>query len=333
MRWNFHVSPSRTIVCPALLPPWKRTTSSACSASRSTTLPFPSSPHWAPTMTSPGMARASVGAWSSALGALRHPQVLAPHRQRLLADLAQAGHGARADLAAQPRDWVEVGNAVDAGQLTRHPLEPLDDAAQGLVVVARAVAAAGFAQLLRPLAQELDRGVGVRVGHVRGDDDRPLVLPALVDDRVELLQYPLGLLLGAEVVEDEHVDGAEPAEEAEVGVARVAVEGALDLGEQTRHGVDRVRAADLLGLLGDQDRQRGLAGARRAVEPQPTAGVEVAVDVRHERPHGREDRAVERDDRLAVEGDLEEAAADAGSGAAADGLAHALLAAAAGARV
>src|SRR3954447_20584043 len=243
MRWNLNSSSPRTIVCPALLPPWKRMTASALSASRSTTLPFPSSPHWAPTMTSPGMASASVGAWPTALGALRHAQVLAPHRQRLLADLAQAGHGPRADLAAQPRDGVEVGDAVDAGQLTRHPLEPLDDTAQGLVVVARAVAAAGFAQLLRALAQELDRGVGVGVGHVGGDDDRPLVLPALVDDRVELLQHPLGLLLGAEVVEDEHVDGAEPAEEAEVGVARVAVEGALDLGEQTQHGVDRVRAA------------------------------------------------------------------------------------------
>ena len=46
----------RTIVWPALLPPWKRITRSACSASRSTTFPFPSSPHWAPTITSPGMS-------------------------------------------------------------------------------------------------------------------------------------------------------------------------------------------------------------------------------------------------------------------------------------
>src|SRR3954452_24334915 len=145
MRWNFHVSSSRTIVCPALLPPWKRTTSSACSASRSTTLPFPSSPHWAPTMTSPGMASASVGAWPTALGALRHAQVLAPHRQRLLADLAQAGHGPRADLGAQPRCGAELGSAGDAAQLPRHRLEPLDDTAQGLVVFARAVAASGFA--------------------------------------------------------------------------------------------------------------------------------------------------------------------------------------------
>ena len=55
MRWNLNVSSPRTIVCPALLPPWKRTTAEACSASRSTTLPLPSSPHWAPTIAMLGM--------------------------------------------------------------------------------------------------------------------------------------------------------------------------------------------------------------------------------------------------------------------------------------
>src|SRR5689334_18151954 len=40
-----------TSVWPALWPPWKRTTISACSDSQSTILPFPSSPHWAPTTT------------------------------------------------------------------------------------------------------------------------------------------------------------------------------------------------------------------------------------------------------------------------------------------
>src|SRR5437870_233954 len=61
MRWNFHVSPPWTMVWPALLPPWKRTTTSARSASRSMTLPLPSSPHWAPTITVPGIAVRSVG--------------------------------------------------------------------------------------------------------------------------------------------------------------------------------------------------------------------------------------------------------------------------------
>src|ERR1039458_5905255 len=56
IKCSFHVSPLRTIVCPALLPPWKRTTASARSASRSVTFPLPSSPHWAPTITIPGTA-------------------------------------------------------------------------------------------------------------------------------------------------------------------------------------------------------------------------------------------------------------------------------------
>src|SRR2546430_5572449 len=55
IRWSFQVLPSRTMVCPALLPPWKRTTASARSASRSVIFPLPSSPHWAPTTTIPGM--------------------------------------------------------------------------------------------------------------------------------------------------------------------------------------------------------------------------------------------------------------------------------------
>src|SRR5579884_1570347 len=40
-----------TRVCPALWPPWKRTTMSACSDSQSTIFPLPSSPHWDPTTT------------------------------------------------------------------------------------------------------------------------------------------------------------------------------------------------------------------------------------------------------------------------------------------
>src|SRR4029077_13225491 len=46
-----------TSVWPALWPPWKRTTISACSDNQSTILPFPSSPHWAPTTTTLASAR------------------------------------------------------------------------------------------------------------------------------------------------------------------------------------------------------------------------------------------------------------------------------------
>src|SRR5205085_8930703 len=43
--------PPTTRVCPALAPPWKRTTTSAQEVKRSTIFPFPSSPHCAPTIT------------------------------------------------------------------------------------------------------------------------------------------------------------------------------------------------------------------------------------------------------------------------------------------
>src|SRR5712691_6806694 len=43
--------PPITRVCPALCPPWKRTTPCAWSVSQSTTFPLPSSPHWVPMIT------------------------------------------------------------------------------------------------------------------------------------------------------------------------------------------------------------------------------------------------------------------------------------------
>ena len=43
--------PAMTSVCPALCPPWKRTTPSTSSVSQSTILPLPSSPHCVPTTT------------------------------------------------------------------------------------------------------------------------------------------------------------------------------------------------------------------------------------------------------------------------------------------
>ena len=44
-------TPPTTSVCPAFAPPWYRTTTSAQEVKRSTTFPFPSSPHCAPTIT------------------------------------------------------------------------------------------------------------------------------------------------------------------------------------------------------------------------------------------------------------------------------------------
>src|SRR5882762_2464984 len=50
-RWRTVLVPPTTRVCPAFAPPWKRTTTSAHEVKRSTILPLPSSPHWAPTIT------------------------------------------------------------------------------------------------------------------------------------------------------------------------------------------------------------------------------------------------------------------------------------------
>src|ERR1700687_604325 len=57
--WSTNFSRPTTTVWPALLPPWKRTTTSKCGVITSTTLPLPSSPHWAPTITMLGMTRTS----------------------------------------------------------------------------------------------------------------------------------------------------------------------------------------------------------------------------------------------------------------------------------
>ena len=61
MRWSTNVSSVALavvhwMVWPALAPPWYRATMSTSGASRSTTLPLPSSPHCAPMMMVTGIA-------------------------------------------------------------------------------------------------------------------------------------------------------------------------------------------------------------------------------------------------------------------------------------
>src|SRR5207302_11492149 len=53
-------TPPTTSVWPAFAPPWKRTTTSAHEVKRSTIFPLPSSPHWAPTMTTFDMRSKSL---------------------------------------------------------------------------------------------------------------------------------------------------------------------------------------------------------------------------------------------------------------------------------
>src|SRR5690606_1052542 len=54
-RCSAYFSSPTTTVWPALLPPLNFTTQSVRSPSRSVALPLPSSPHWTPTITIPGM--------------------------------------------------------------------------------------------------------------------------------------------------------------------------------------------------------------------------------------------------------------------------------------
>src|SRR5665647_1582701 len=137
MRWSLNSSPSRTIVCPALLPPWKRATTSAFSASRSVILPLPSSPHWAPTTTVPGTlpsvqdasrgddaGRRGLYQASRDAGAIAYGvQVL----DRRLQASVQLGPG-RIELDL---DAVEQRVApVHAGRQPVHDLEHVEDVAQ-----------------------------------------------------------------------------------------------------------------------------------------------------------------------------------------------------------
>src|SRR3954470_7455560 len=144
MRWKAHFSPSRTIVWPALLPPWKRITRSAFSARRSMTLPLPRRPTGRPRSPCRTCRQGSLrsertrprGAVGERLGAgesgLRpHAPVGAEQRQRTPAHLHEPGNGALADLLAQ-RGRLEVrrdhdGAAVlvarvdDRVELLEHP--------------------------------------------------------------------------------------------------------------------------------------------------------------------------------------------------------------------
>src|SRR4051794_23220398 len=123
IRCSLNSSPSRTIVWPALLPPWKRITASARSASRSTILPLPSSPHWAPTITNPGIGKSVYG------GERLAPVV--PEQRQLVAHLGEPRHGALADLLHQllalevgrdhHRALLLVAAVDDRVQLLDHP--------------------------------------------------------------------------------------------------------------------------------------------------------------------------------------------------------------------
>src|SRR5690606_24745333 len=137
--------PSTTRVCPALLPPAKRATSSASAASTSTTLPLPSSPHCAPTTASAVIVRLPkpAGWFASCLLLLAHVRIAVSPPTLGGAVPALADDGGR---------WV-VGDLEPGDPLGPAPLGEL----LGLLE---------FENLVDPRAQALGPG-GASLGHGR----------------------------------------------------------------------------------------------------------------------------------------------------------------------
>ena len=106
----------------------------------------------------------------------------------------------------------------------------------------------------------------------------------------------------------QQVHRGQALEEVEVGLPRLGVVGAADPCKEARQRVDRDRALRLHRRLRDQHRERRLAGADVAHQPQPIPLVEPLVDLLDELLHrlvDRQLRPVARHvgDRRAVEAD------------------------------
>src|SRR5262245_4150989 len=123
-RFRTVLSPFTTRVCPALLPPWKRTTTSASAARRATTLPFPSSPHWVPITTVAGIRAPAPGCQSRSSLASEHQHQGANHYP----SLASEHQDLRRDDRRKGAQLVEhvLGYAlVDVDQRQRRPTDLL----------------------------------------------------------------------------------------------------------------------------------------------------------------------------------------------------------------
>src|SRR3954447_10888642 len=247
------------IVWPALLPPWKRTTTSACSARRSMTLPLPSSPHWAPTITVPGISCESVG------GAEGLRRALQAQEAGVLA-LEGEGHVAQAAVAVLGDDQVGLTRAVGVLVVVLVAVDEHDEVGvlldlAGLAQVGehRALVGAGLdaagelgerddrdlelaredLQAARDLADGLHAVVGARVGAQQlqvVDDDHPQA--AVLGHR--LLVQPARL--GADL-EDADVGGVVD-EQRRLVVARGGLQDALPLALVTQAALAQVVALD-----------------------------------------------------------------------------------------
>ena len=125
-----------TSVCPALCPPWKRTTPCACSVSQSTTLPLPSSPHWVPMTTTFLLMRLAKPAGSQPCGELAQVERKAGRGTRAaesLADLVVAPAAAdRIGLAGGEHREARAGLVVIAAQIGEIDVQRFDPWPRGL---------------------------------------------------------------------------------------------------------------------------------------------------------------------------------------------------------
>src|SRR2546426_2022546 len=153
--WRTYFSRPATTVWPALLPPAKRATTFTCGASRSTILPFPSSPHCVPTTTMLGMTATSKESLRIrehvADGQHALPACLQIHRQ----DFAGSGAGVTDDQDVMDTLGTGVGDRL---------LEPAADDVAGHRG-ARVAEPARQRQRRRLLRREIDdEEVGPRQG-------------------------------------------------------------------------------------------------------------------------------------------------------------------------
>src|SRR4051812_24492927 len=98
-----------TSVCPALWPPWKRTTTSARCDSQSTIFPFPSSPHWAPITATLAISDSCFGALPSDWTHLAAVQNMAATKPARLFVPVESG------LQRRDRDPPLLAQRADAG--------------------------------------------------------------------------------------------------------------------------------------------------------------------------------------------------------------------------
>src|SRR5262245_51659906 len=274
IRWRTKRSLPTRIVWPALWPPLKRATTCTLSVSRSTTLPFPSSPHWAPAMTMFGMRGSS---------AKTGPAILTARARR---------HKRRADvivLSPAPPMASDARSAplvIDGNRLTLDDLESvargprrvvLDPAARERVARARLVVDAavergavvygvttGFGNFadvvippdrLRELQANLVRSHSAGVGELLGDaETRGLMLlranvlaKGFSGVRVETLELLLAML-NAGVHPDVPSQGSVGASGDLAPLAHLAL---AMIGEGTcRRGAASVPARDALAAAG-----------------------------------------------------------------------------------